>query len=104
VLFIASALRRFGEYTVAELHRAYREEAAWRSAHIGKRLGEFEQRKYARYLDAEGRLSRAAAFEHVAYETIRTWYERLPDVLKVMARARGRKPTPIPRRSFLTAT
>jgi hypothetical protein len=70
----------YGEYTVAELHRAYR------NAHIGKRLGEFEQRKYARYLDADGRLSRAAAFEPVAYETVRTWYERLPDIVKVMAR------------------
>jgi transposase InsO family protein len=76
----------YGELSVAEIFRAYAEESAWRQAHVGMRMGEFEVRKYARYLDETGRLSAAALLPPASYETFRAWFGRIPEVTRVMAR------------------
>jgi hypothetical protein len=86
---LAAALPRqgaYGELSVAEIHRAYGEERDWRAAHIGKHLGDFELRKYSRYLDGNGCLAQTALLPAVSYETLRTWYDRLPEAIRVMAR------------------
>ena len=76
----------YGSLTVGEIFRAYGEERAWRAAHAGMPLGEFEVRKYARYLDERNRLSAAALLPAASYETMRTWFQRIPEVVRVMAR------------------
>jgi len=76
----------YGELSVREIYRAYGEERAWRTSHANTILGEFELRKYARYLDSTGRLSPAAQLPAVSYETLRSWFHKIPDVVKVMAR------------------
>ena len=86
---LAAALPKKGGYgslTVGEIYRAYGEERAWRAAHAGKALGEFEVQKYGRYLDKSNRLSAAALLPEASYETMRTWFQRIPEVVRVMAR------------------
>jgi hypothetical protein len=86
---LAAALPRqgaYGELSVAEIYRAYGEERAWRAAHNGKPLGDFELRKYSRYLDGDGRLAPTAQLPHASYETFRTWFDRIPEVVRTMAR------------------
>jgi transposase len=87
---LAAALPRpgvYGEMSVREIHRAYEEERAWRAEHATTRLGEFELRKYARYIDANtGRLSAAAQLPEASYETFRFWYGRIPEAVKAFAR------------------
>jgi hypothetical protein len=76
----------YGSFSVREIFRAYAEERAWRAAHAQKRLGEFEMRKYVRYLDDSGRLSESAQLPEASYETFRSWFAKIPDVVKIMAR------------------
>ena len=86
---LSAALPKKGAYgtlSVAEIYRAYGEERAWRAAHSGRPLGEFELRKYSRYLDGFGRLSTSAQLPEASYETFRTWFQRIPEVARVMAR------------------
>jgi len=86
---LAAALPRpglYGTLSVREIFRAYREEQTWRAAHAHSRLGEFELRKYARYLDGHGRLTEQAQLPEACYETFRSWFSKIPDVVKVMAR------------------
>ncbi len=86
---LAAALPRqgmYGELSVREIHRAYEEERAWRASHADKPLGEFELRKYARYIDDSGRLRAEAQLPGASYETFRVWFSKIPDVVKVMAR------------------
>lgn len=87
---LAAALPRsgfYGELSVREIYRAYGEERAWRMEHASKKLGDFELRKYSRYVDPNsGRLSPAAQLPQVCYETFRHWYSRIPEVVKVFAR------------------
>jgi len=86
---LAAALPKKGGYgslTCLEICRAYGEERAWRAAHLGKALGEFERGKYARYLDERNRLSAAALLPAASYETMRTWFNRIPEVVRVMGR------------------
>ena len=89
---VASALPRKGVYgvlSVAEIYRAYNEERGWRAAHTGRAMGEFERDKYARYLDEDYQLRPEAQLPEVSYETLRTWFENLPELVKVMAREGG---------------
>jgi len=86
---LAAALPRrgaYGELTAAEIYRAYGEERAWRAAHAGEVMGEFERRKYARYLDEAGRLKAEAQLPAAAYRTFSEWFGRIPQVVRVMAR------------------
>jgi hypothetical protein len=86
---LAAALPRQGAYgtlSVKEIFRAYEEERVWRAAHAKSRLGEFELRKYARYLDGRGKLTLEAQLPVAAYETFRAWFCKIPDVVRVMAR------------------
>ena len=86
---LAAALPRAGSYgalSVREIHRAYEEERAWRASHAAARLGEFELRKYTRYLDGSGKLRPEAQLPGAAYETFRTWFAKIPEVVRVMAR------------------
>ncbi|HXM45018.1 MAG TPA: helix-turn-helix domain-containing protein [Bryobacteraceae bacterium] len=86
---LAAAMPREGSYgslSVKEIFRAYLEERAWRAAHATKRLGEFEEKKYFRYLGESGRLSAGAQLPLATYETLRTWFNRIPEVVRVMAR------------------
>lgn len=86
---LAAALPKKGSYgtlSVAEIYRAYQEERAWRASHSGRPLGEFELRKYSRYLDGFGGLSTSAQLPGASYETFRTWFLRIPEVARVMAR------------------
>jgi transposase len=88
---LAAALPRkgaYGELSIAEIFRAYNEERAWRLAHAGKPLDEFGIRKYARYLDGD-KLSAAAQLPAASYETFRAWFDRIPEVVRVMAREGG---------------
>ncbi len=76
----------YGLYTVAEIYRAYNEERVWRATHASKALGDFERGKYAKYLGEDGRLRPDAQLPEASYETFRTWYKRIPEVLRVMGR------------------
>jgi transposase InsO family protein len=86
---LAAALPRKGSYgalSVREVYRAYVEESAWRASHATKLLREFEEKKYFRYLDSSGRLSPVAQLPDASYETFRTWFNRIPEVVRVMGR------------------
>jgi hypothetical protein len=49
-------------------------------------MGDFEQAKYARYIDEGGRLKDTAQLPQVSYETFRTWFNKIPEVARAMAR------------------
>jgi hypothetical protein len=86
---LAAALPRKGAYgtlSVAEIYRAYNEERQWRQANATEPLGEFELRKYARYLDGDGRLTPQAQLPAASAETFRNWYNRIPEVVRVLGR------------------
>lgn len=88
-LILALAMPRKGVYgvlSVREMFRAYEEERAWRTGHAGRRMGDFEQSKYARYLDGEGRLMETALLPLVAYSTFLRWFDRIPEPVRMMAR------------------
>ncbi len=76
----------YGELSGRERQRAYDEERVWRESHVGQPLGEFERRKYARYIDSEGRLLATALLPKVSYECMRQWVCRIPDIVTVRAR------------------
>lgn len=89
---VAAALPKSGAYgklTVREIYRAYKEERQWRAEHADKPLGDFERQKYARYLDGRAQLRPEAQLPAASYETFRTWFNKIPDVVKVMAREGG---------------
>jgi transposase InsO family protein len=75
-----------GVYSVREIHRAYEEERAWRDAHAGQAMAEFEASKYARYLDEDGRLRNTALLPEACYETFRSWFNRIPELVRTLAR------------------
>jgi len=86
---VAAALPKKGEHgvlSVREIYRAYVEERAWRAAHATKPLSESEEGKYARYLDKSGRLSSKGQLPAACYETFRNWFQRIPNIVKVLAR------------------
>ncbi|MCC6301782.1 MAG: DDE-type integrase/transposase/recombinase [Gammaproteobacteria bacterium] len=76
-----------GVYSVREIFRAYEEERKWRESHAGRQLRtDFDRRKYARYLDEDGRLRDTALLPQASYETFRTWFNRIPEAVRVLAR------------------
>jgi len=86
---LAAALPRKGAYgtlSVAEIYRAYKEERTWRAANAATPLGEFELHKYRRYLDGAGRLTPDAQLPAASANTFRNWYNRIPEVVKVLGR------------------
>jgi len=86
---LASALpkyRAYGELSAKEIHRAYQEEATWRASNAGQLLNPIEASKYGRYLDKEGRLRSDAQLPEASYHTFARWLNRIPSVLRVMAR------------------
>jgi transposase len=88
-ILVAALPRRgaYGELSIREIYRAYEEERAWRAAHAEKKLNDLELQQYARYVDSNtGRLSASAQLPEAAYETLRLWYNRIPDVVKVLGR------------------
>ncbi|MCE5311376.1 MAG: hypothetical protein LLG20_27370, partial [Acidobacteriales bacterium] len=76
----------YGNLSVREIYRAYKEERAWRAAHAATPLGEFGRAKYAGWLDDAGRLRSDAQLPEASYETFRAWASKIPDAVKVMAR------------------
>jgi transposase InsO family protein len=76
----------YGILPVREMWRVYEGERVWRAAHTLQPMGEFDSRKYAMYLDGEGRLTPAAQLPPVSYETFRTWFKRIPEMLRTLAR------------------
>lgn len=89
---LAAAMPQRGVYgvlSVAEIFRAYEEERVWRAAHANKPMDDFGRSKYARYLDEDGRLRESAQLPPVSCKTFRTWFNRIPEVARVMAREGG---------------
>jgi hypothetical protein len=78
----------YGKLSVREIYRGYMEERAWRATHADTPLlEEFEARKYHRYLlEESSKLSPAAQLPEVSYGTMLNWFNKLPDILKVMGR------------------
>lgn len=87
-LLAASMPRRgvYGVLTVKEIFRAYEEERVWRAANIGKVMGDFEQSKYTRYIDEDGKLREAVQLPQVSYQSMWLWFNKIPEVARVMAR------------------
>jgi len=77
---------QYGKLSVRDIFRAYGEERDWRAKNLATRLGEFELLKYARYTTTDGYLAPSAQLPAASYGTFRNWYERIPEIAKVMAR------------------
>ena len=76
----------YGVLSVSEIFRAYEEERAWRDAHAGEVMPDFEASKYARYLDEDGRLRDSALLPEACYETFRSWFNRIPELVRTLSR------------------
>ena len=76
----------YGVLRIAEMWRVYEEERVWRDAHVTRPMGEFERDKYAIYLDADDRLMPAAQLPKVSYETFRVWFNKIPEMVRTLAR------------------
>jgi putative transposase len=76
----------YGVLRVAEMWRVYEEERVWRDAHLARALDAFSQDKYAMFLGADGRLTPQAQLPRVSYETFRVWFNRIPEMVRTMAR------------------
>jgi hypothetical protein len=76
----------FGALTGEETYRAFREERAWREARIGKVLTGVDAQKYARYLDAEGRLVEWARLSDFSARTLRRYIAEIPEAVRTMSR------------------
>jgi hypothetical protein len=86
---LAAALPRKGSYgklSVREIFRAYEEERHWRGANANTVMGELEIHKYGRYVDESEKLLATAQLPKVSYETLRRWYQRIPEICRVMSR------------------
>lgn len=86
---LASAHPRQGTYgslSVREIYRAYCQERTWRAEHQTKPLNKDELRRYAQFLDENNRLSDSALLPSVCYDTVRTWFNRIPEVTRTLAR------------------
>ena len=79
----------YGVLSAREIYRCYNEERQFRAANAGQDLAEFSACKYARYLDEDGKLKASAQLPKVSYETMRTWFNRIPEVARTMAREGG---------------
>ncbi|HWE50505.1 MAG TPA: hypothetical protein VG273_11970 [Bryobacteraceae bacterium] len=86
---VAAAFPKHGAYgklTVRDIYRAYGEERDWRAKHQTKPLGDMERSKYARYITTDGYLAPSAQLPEASYGTFRNWFERIPEIARVMAR------------------
>jgi hypothetical protein len=86
---VAAAMPRRGMYgvlSVREIFRAYEEERVYRAAHVGRKMGEFDVSKYARYLDEDERLRESAQLPEVSYRAFCLWFNRIPEVARVLSR------------------
>lgn len=72
--------------TVRDIYRAYLDEREWRAKHAGQIMCDGERGKYARYLTEDGRLSPSAQLPEASYSSFRNWFDRIPEIAKVMAR------------------
>ena len=77
---------QYGQLTVRDIFRAYGEERAWRAQNVATRLGDFERSKYTRYTTTDGYLAPSAQLPAASYSTFRNWFDRIPEIAKVMAR------------------
>jgi hypothetical protein len=87
--------------TAASVYRAYVMEAAWRSANVGERLGEFAIRKYGPWADSAGRLSPDAVLPNITYETGRYWLRKLPELARFLSNPQRRAPQGAAREGYL---
>jgi transposase InsO family protein len=76
----------YGTLRVREMFRAYEEERDWRAAHVSSPVGDSARDRYARYIDPEGKLLGAALLPQISVETFRLWFNRIPEMLRVLAR------------------
>jgi len=77
----------YGELTRREIFRAYEEERQYRLSIAGKRLSDFDRHKYRRYLDDKSEcLTAAAQLPRVTYETLRIWFNQIPECVITMGR------------------
>jgi transposase len=77
----------YGKLTVRDIFRAYADERAWRAKHIGIQLTtDFDRAKYRRYMTTDGYLTDAAQLPEASYSTFKNWFNRIPEIAKVMAR------------------
>src|SRR6185312_6975981 len=77
---------RYGKLTFSDIYRAYGEEREWRAKYVGKKLGDFERSKYARYCTTDGYLAPSAQLPAASLSTFKNWYARVPEIVKVMGR------------------
>lgn len=78
--------------SAASVYRAYVMEAAWRSANVGERLGEFAIRKCGAWADSAGRLRPDAMLPSITYETGRYWLRRLPELARFLSNPQRQQP------------
>ncbi len=78
-----------GIFSVREIYRLHTEERVWRDDHLGKKLSDPDQKRYKAYLDCDGRLSERMRLNSASYATFLRWYERIPEVVRTMAREGG---------------
>ncbi|MGB9456955.1 MAG: transposase domain-containing protein [Bryobacteraceae bacterium] len=86
---IAAALPKagsYGELSTADIWRVHEEERQWREKHAAKPLSQADRVKYAGYVDAEGRFLPSAQLSTAAYSTFRRQVNKIPELVKLMAR------------------
>jgi len=77
----------YGKLTIRDIFRSYMDERAWRASRMTKPMTtDFDLKKYARYLDAENVLMPSAQLPLASYQTFCNWFNRIPEVAKIMAR------------------
>jgi transposase InsO family protein len=75
-----------GEFSVRETYRVYEEERRWRASHAGKPLSQADRVEYRRYVGSDGCLLASAQLPEASYDTFCREVNRLPDLVKAMAR------------------
>lgn len=77
----------YGKLTVRDIYRAYADERIWRAERAATPLTDsFDLQKYRRYLDSKGYLAPSAQLPAASYSTFKNWFNRIPEIAKVMAR------------------
>jgi transposase InsO family protein len=76
----------YGALSVRDVFRLYQDERAFRESHAGLPLTGSDREKYARYLDAEGRLLPSAQLPKASYQTFVRFVDSVPQPVKTMAR------------------
>lgn len=77
----------YGKLTVRDIFRAYADERRWRAENIATKFEDnFNRQKYQRYLTADGHFVPSAQLPVASYSTFKNWFNRIPEITKVMAR------------------